>query len=286
MNHHANQLSIILQENENIIIPGIYDPLSAKLAETNGFPAAWVSGFCVSTSLFVPDENHLTIDRYVQRIGEIRKISKIPLIVDCDEGYGSLENACDLVSRLNDIGIEACCLEDNVFPKINSFKETDNRSNLLEDEERFTEKIYAIKKKNPSMLLVARTESLIVGEELPEAVRRARLYQSGGADLLVIHSKSKDINDFIRITEAWADSSSLVVIPTVARDIHLDDLASLGYKIIILANQLLRSTITNMYQVYSKMRNDKRINELNKEIVSMDFIFKLIDSHYNTGVNV
>lgn len=281
-----NPLKSILKANDHISIPGVYDALSAKLAELNGFPAAWVSGFCVSTSFFIPDENYLTIDQYVRRVWEIRKISKIPLIVDCDEGYGGIENSRELTRRLSDVGAEAFCLEDNAYPKINSFKNSANRKAPLENADLFANKIAAVKADNPSSLVIARTESLIAGEDLENAVKRAALYQSAGADLLVIHSKSRVISDFEKIARHWGQPSSLVVIPTLAASVRIEDLAALGFKVIILANQLLRGVISSMYDSYNKFKKNPAIDELGNSVVTMDFIFSLIDKHSDIHENV
>jgi phosphoenolpyruvate phosphomutase len=286
MESGINRLKYILEKELTLIVPGIYDPLSAKLAEINGFNAVWVSGFCVSTSLFVPDENYMTIEQYSHRISDIRKITSIPLIVDCDEGYGNITNTFRLFDILSNIGVEACCIEDNLFPKTNSFKDAGSRTNRIEDEEKFAEKIYAIKRRFPELLIIARTESLIVGESHSKAIQRASAYKMAGADLLLIHSRSKKIQEFEAIVKSWHSPESLVVVPTAAQDICLQDLIELRFKIVILANQLLRNNINTMNSIYNKIRNNAGINDLNKDAVSMEFIFNLIDTHFTISENV
>lgn len=281
-----NKLSLILKKNKSISIPGIYDPLTAKLAELHGFQAAWVSGFCVSTSLFIPDENYMQINQYATRIADIKKASSIPLIVDCDEGYGNLDNTFELFEKLVNIGVEACCIEDNVFPKMNSFKLKPLRHGLLQVKEVFAEKLYLLRKKFPHLFLIARTESLIVGESIEKAIERAKLYKESGADLLVIHSRSKTVEDFSIIAREWGFPQDLVVIPTMGQDVCYEDLSLLGYKVIIFANQLLRNAICNMNILFNKMRCDTSITELNTNSVSMEYIFNLIDGHYKNIQNV
>ncbi|GGA93302.1 isocitrate lyase/PEP mutase family protein [Puia dinghuensis] len=280
MEASTNTLLHALATDKQITIPGIFDPLSAKIAEIMGFPAAWVSGFCVSTSFFMPDENYMTVDQYINRLSEIRRIATIPLIVDCDEGYGDMINTLYLLQNLAKLDIQAICIEDNAFPKINSFKEPNGTRHALESVESFCHKLYNIKRNFPELILIARTESMIVGEPLESAIIRGKAYKSAGADFLVIHSKNKRLSEFKLIVDAWEDPDSLVVIPTLAEDLSFMDLKQIGFRIIILANQVLRSGIHAMCSAYGKIKADAGINELNKDTVPMKFIFDLIDNHY------
>ena len=72
-----------------MIAIGAYDALTARLVAAAGFDAVWLSGFCVSCSMGLPDNSVLTSDELVSRAQSIRATTDLPLIVDCDEGYGS-----------------------------------------------------------------------------------------------------------------------------------------------------------------------------------------------------
>ena len=267
--------------NDINIVLGVYDPLSAKLAELRGFKCLWVSGFCVSTSLFIPDENVITVEKYAEKVAEIKRVCNVPLIVDCDEGYGSIENSLDLFERLSQLGVEACCIEDNIFPKTNSFKEDKDGSKAIVDPHEFAEKISILKKAFPQMVIIARTEALIIGNTMEDALYRARLYKKAGAELIVIHSRSRTTEDFSNIARQWGDPQTLVVIPTLAEEVSAMDLNNIGYKAVIYANQLLRANIYQMKSFLNKLSTEINIGELKDSLVSMDYIFNLIDANTN-----
>lgn len=274
--------SIISQEHNTIVVPGVFDAISAKLAELNFFKMAWVSGFSVSSSLFMPDNNSLSIDKYIDRIYEIRDVSNIPLIIDCDEGFGDMEQTVNLFTRLNKLKVECCCIEDNVYPKINSFKESLTVTRELKSTEHFSRNISILKREFPEIYLIARTESLIAGEDLESAVERAHSYRSAGADLIVIHSKSRTYTEFQEIVKAYGDANTLVIIPTFAENMLASDFNELGIKIVIYANQILRRYILTINNTLQLLSNNVNIDDLNKTAVSMNYIFNLIDNPKRT----
>ncbi len=268
----------ILNASDFIIAPGVYDALSAKLTENAGFTVAWVSGFSVCTSLFLPDNNSLTIDQYISRIAEIRRASGIHLIVDCDEGFGDISKTMKLFDMLSDLNVECCCIEDNVYPKSNSFDDTKLNSKKIKDMPVFANTISTLKKSFPEIMLVARTEALIAGEKLDSAVERARAYRSAGADLAVIHSGSKTYAEFEQIANRFGDPASLAVIPTLAQNMSAADFRNIGYKIAIYANQILRNNISTTNKVLGLLRDQVDISALNANSVTMDYIFRMIES--------
>ncbi|WGQ10941.1 isocitrate lyase/PEP mutase family protein [Pedobacter gandavensis] len=270
-----NLKKILQESNDSIIAPGIYDALTAKLAEKKAFKLLWVSGFSVSASLFLPDNNSISIEKYIERISEIKKAINIPIIVDCDEGFGTIEQSIKLFTACQNINVECCCIEDNIFPKINSFLQENKQQKKILDKKSFSKKLRILKDLFPEIILIARTESLIAGESLQEAIDRARLYKKNGADLIVIHSKSKDLVDFDVISKAYGKPEELVVIPTLAYNLSPSDFKKLGFKIIIYANQVIRSNIATTNTILNLINDEENINKLNDIGISMDYIFNL-----------
>ncbi len=281
-----NKLSTILADTESsILAPGIYDALSAKLAEIYGFKVAWVSGFSVCTSLFLEDNNSLSYKKYIERISEIREVSNIPLIVDCDEGFGDIDKTILLFKHLNELKIECCCIEDNVYPKLNSFNETKSHNRAIKNIEYFSKNISVLKNSFPDTILIARTESLIIGEDLDMAIKRAYAYRKAGADLVVIHSKSKTYKEFELIAKKYNEPKTLVVIPTLAENLSAKDFNQMGYKIIIYANQILRNSINNINEILQLMSESASSKSINNNSVSMEYIFKLIEKYPKHNIN-
>ena len=108
----------ILDERGALVFPGVFDTLSAKIAERAGFPLAFVSGYAVSaTFIGQPDLGLLTQTEIVERARQICGAVDIPILVDADTGYGNALNVVRTVRALVDAGAAGCFLEDQVWPK-------------------------------------------------------------------------------------------------------------------------------------------------------------------------
>ena len=108
----------ILDERGGLVFPGVYDTLSAKIAERAGFPLAFVSGYAVAATLIgEPDLGLLTQTEIVERARRICGAVRIPILVDADTGYGNALNAVRTVRELMDAGAAGCFLEDQAWPK-------------------------------------------------------------------------------------------------------------------------------------------------------------------------
>ena len=83
----------------------------------------WASGLEISASYGIPDANILTMSEYLERAIEMNEATSLPVIADCDTGYGNVNNVIHLVEKYEKAGIAAVCIEDKIFPKVNSFVE-------------------------------------------------------------------------------------------------------------------------------------------------------------------
>ena len=100
---------------------GAHDALSAKLAEEAGFDAIWASGFGISAVQAVPDANILTMTETLDAVRRMCDAVTIPVVADCDNGYGNAINVMRTASEFERAGAAGICIEDNVFPKRCSF---------------------------------------------------------------------------------------------------------------------------------------------------------------------
>jgi 2-methylisocitrate lyase-like PEP mutase family enzyme len=104
-----------------IRIVGAHDGLGAKLIEESGFDGVWASGLEISASYGVPDANILTMTQYLERACEMNDACALPVVADCDTGYGNSNNAMHMVRKYEAAGIAAVCIEDKQFPKVISY---------------------------------------------------------------------------------------------------------------------------------------------------------------------
>ncbi len=142
----------------------------------------------------------------------------IPVIADCDTGFGNSNNVINMVKRFEAAGVAAVSIEDKLFPKVNSF--IPGRQELASIAE-FVGKIMAAKnaQRGPEFMVIARVEALIAGWGLEEAIKRADAYWKAGADAILIHSKSKTSEEIFQFIGRWENRCPLVVVPTTYFDV-------------------------------------------------------------------
>ena len=263
-------------ESKSIIkVGGAFDAMSAKLVEFHGFDAIWAGSFAISATHAVPDASILTMTEFFDAASNMAEACKIPVIADCDTGYGGPSNVSYLVKKYENAGIAAICIEDKVFPKQNSLLE--NGQNNLISEKDFVAKIIAGKeaKQDKNFMVIARIEALISGAGMDEALKRATAYENAGADAILIHSKQKTPDEIFEFTDSWKGSSPIIVIPTTYDSVSIDELILHEIKAVIYANQTLRAAHSSMSKILKQMINSNRLTDVKEKISSMEDIFEL-----------
>jgi phosphoenolpyruvate phosphomutase len=263
-------------ESKSIIkVGGAFDAMSAKLVEFHGFDAIWAGSFAISATHAVPDASILTMTEFFDVASNMAEACKIPIIADCDTGYGGPSNVSHLVKKYENAGIAAICIEDKVFPKQNSLLE--NGQNNLISEKDFVTKIIAGReaKQDKNFMIIARIEALISDAGMNEALKRATAYENAGADAILIHSKQKTPDEIFEFTDSWKGSSPIIVIPTTYDSVSIDELISHKIKAVIYANQTLRAAHSSISRILKQMINSKRLSDVEEKISSMEDIFEL-----------
>ena len=267
-------------ESKSILkVGGAFDALSAKLVEINGFDAIWAGSFAISATHALPDASILTMTEFLNAATNMEASCNIPIIADCDTGFGGPSNVNHMIKKYEKSGIAAVCIEDKTFPKQNSFLE-DSKQELLPEKE-FVAKIIAAKEaqENPNFMLIARTEALISGMGMKEAIKRANAYEKAGADAILIHSKQNSPEEVFEFSESWGGTLPLVVVPTSFPTVKIDELISHKIKMIIYANQTLRATHAIISKVLGQLKNSTSINDISVDMTSMQEIFQLQETY-------
>ena len=260
-------------------VGGAFDALSAKLVEINAFDAIWAGSFAISATHALPDASILTMTEFLNAATNMEASCNIPIIADCDTGFGGPSNVNHMIKKYEKSGIAAVCIEDKTFPKQNSFLE-DGKQELLPEKE-FVAKIIAAKEaqENPNFMLIARTEALISGMGMKEAIKRANAYEKAGADAILIHSKQNSPEEVFEFSESWGGTLPLVVVPTSFPTVKIDELISHKIKMIIYANQTLRATHAIISKVLGQLKNSTSINDISVDMTSMQEIFQLQETY-------
>ena len=267
-------------ESKSILkVGGAFDAMSAKLVEINGFDAIWAGSFAISATHALPDASILTMTEFLYSASNMEAACNIPIIADCDTGFGGPSNVSHMVKKYEKSGIAAICIEDKTFPKKNSFLENSKQELLSEKE--FVAKIIAAKeaKENPNFMLIARTEALISGMGIKEAIKRANAYEKAGADAILIHSKQNTPDEIFEFSESLGGTLPLVVVPTSYPTVRLDELISHRIKMIIYANQTLRVTHAIISKLLKQLKNSASISDISEDMSSMKEIFQLQETY-------
>ena len=267
-------------ESKSILkVGGAFDAMSAKLVEFYGFDAVWAGSFAISAIHNVPDASILTMTEFFTAASNMAHTCKIPIIADCDTGYGDATNVRYMVKKYENAGIAGICIEDKTFPKQNSLLEGGN--NQLLSEKDFAAKILAANeaKQNKAFTIIARIEALISGIGIEQALKRAYAYEKAGADLILIHSKKITPEEIFEFSDSWKGNIPLVVIPTTYYSVNVDELIEHKIKMVIYANQTLRAAHFALSKLLKQMKNANNMSQLQNQMSSMDDIFKLQEMH-------
>ena len=244
----------ILDQVGTLAFAGVFDTLSAKLAQQVGFPMAFVSGYSVAaTAIGEPDMGLLTQTEIIDRARRICMSVAIPIIVDADTGYGNPLNVYRTVQELIAAGAAGCFLEDQLWPK----KCGHMKGKRVIEREEYVQKIHAAveARGDRDFFIVARTDALaVIG--MDEAVERILAAREAGADASFIEAPST--------VEQLAEIGRRVPKPMVANMIEggktpvlpREQLAAMGFQLILYPLAGLFAAAKAIRTVYEQVYRD------------------------------
>ncbi len=236
-------LKKMIEQGSTIVAPGAFDGISAKLIEKYGFSAIYVTGGGLARSAGYPDLGLLDFSEVNNRLEKIVDVTNLPVIADADTGFGNEVNVYRTVRSFERLGIAACHIEDQSFPK--RCGHLKNKS-LVSIEEMVT-KIKVAKQAltDPDFTLIIRTDAIAV-EGFKNMFKRAEAYMAAGADMLFIEapesiSQIEEIAKQIKIPKLinMFHGGKTPVVP-IAR------LREMGYQLVIIPSDLQRAAIKAM----------------------------------------
>lgn len=271
----------ILNDNKLVKLIGAHDGFSAKLGEMAGFDAIWASGFEIASAHCVPDANILSMSEVLHAAEVINNATNIPVIADCDSGFGDINNVIHMIKLFESRHISGICIEDKLFPKMNSFIGESQALARIPD---FCAKISAAQdtKKTQDFMVIARVESLIAGQGIDDAVNRASAYVRAGADAILIHSKQDTPKEIFEFCRSFKAGIPIVVVPTTYYKITAQELSDAGINAVIYANHGIRSAYSAMKKSFASILENDSTVAIEQNIASMQSIFEL----QNMGAHV
>src|SRR4051812_41696577 len=225
---NAAMLRTLMSGSRIVALGGAHDALSARIVEECAFDGVWVSSLGISLAKrCLPDADLLTMTETLEEVRDIVSAVTIPVVADCNTGFGNVINVMRMVVEFEDAGAAGICMEDYVFPKRCSLYDDQTRELLPAAE--MAAKVRAAKasQRDPRFVVVARVEALIAGLGVDAALERAAAYADAGADALLIHAKSFPL--LRQCVASWRRPTPLVVVPTLFNDVSLTELERCGF---------------------------------------------------------
>ena len=271
----TTQLKNLLNSPQTEFILEAHNGLSARIVEEAGFKGIWGSGLALSAQHAVRDNNELSWTQVVEQLAFMTDVTRIPILLDGDTGYGDFNNMRRLVRKLGQIGVGGVCIEDKLFPKTNSFIQ--GEAQPLEDIQTFCGKIQAGKdsQTDDDFCIVARVEAFIAGWGLDEALKRAEAYHAAGADAILIHSKHSQPGQVLGFAKEWANRGPLVIVPTKYYATPTEVFEEAKISLVIWANHMIRTCISAMQKTAANIHAKRSLVECEGRIATVPEIFRL-----------
>jgi 2-methylisocitrate lyase-like PEP mutase family enzyme len=249
------------------IVPGAYDPLTARLAQVTGFETVYITGGGVSRSQGYPDLGLLTMSENVQILARVVDVVDIPVIADMDTGYGNAINVVRAMREYERAGIAGFHIEDQIFPKKCGHYEGKAVVNITE----MVGKIKALvdTRRDADMVIIARSDARAI-EGLEAAIDRVNAYIEAGAD--------------VGFVEAPQSIEELAAVPSQLRGPALvnifeggktpalpaKQLEAMGYKLGIYPSQSHRAAILAVQEVLRVLKRDGDTAAIEDRLVSFN----------------
>jgi len=250
----ASHLRARLAAPRPLLLPGVADALTARVAADVGFEAVYASGAGISNTLLgLPDVGLASVTEIVDQVRRICDVVEVPVVADMDTGHGNAVNAIRAVRLFERAGAAAVQIEDQVFPKrcghfagkeVISLEEMCAKLRAVLDE-----------RLDPDTIVIARTDALAV-EGADAAVERADAYAEAGADLVFVEAPPS--------RELLAALPGRVSAPLVVNMVEggvtplagLDELGEMGYRVVLYANTALRAGLRATAEALAALRRD------------------------------
>lgn len=264
-----NALSGLIIENTKVSVDG----------RSREFDGMWGSSLTDSTAKGKPDIEAVDVSSRMSTLNEVLEVTTKPIIYDGDTG-GKTEHFVFTVKTLERLGVSAVIIEDKTGLKKNSLFGTEVEQ-TQDSIEAFSEKIQAGKRAQATeeFMIIARIESLILGNGVDHAFERACAFLEAGADGIMIHSRDKspdEVFEFCKRYNQLPNRKTLVAVPSSYNTVYERELEKNGVNIVIYANQLLRSAYPAMVNTAKSILQNERSCEVDDQMMPIKEILELI----------
>ncbi|TFF35831.1 oxaloacetate decarboxylase [Pseudomonas sp. RIT623] len=264
-----------VEARQGLLVAGVFNALSARIASDVGFQALYLSGAGVTNmSLGLPDLGFVGLDEMAAHAARVRDSVALPLIVDADTGFGNALNVRHAVRVLERSGADAIQFEDQVLPK--KCGHFDDKAVISCEEMVGKLKAAVYAREDPNLMIIARTDAGAV-EGMTCAVERAHRYAQAGADILFIEATER-LEDVHRLPGLFRTPSLInIVIGGKTPVLGRAELATLGYGMVLYANAGLQGAVLGLQRALTGLFEQGRLDEDPALVVSFAERQRLLD---------
>ena len=258
----TTQLRELLKKPGILVTPGAYDAISARIIEDAGFEAVAITGGGVSRSKCISDSGILTMTEVLDQTRTIVDAVSVPVIADCDTGYGNAINLMRTVREFERAGVAAFFFEDQETPK----KCGKYAGISLISEEEMVKKIQAgvDARTDPDLIIIARVMAGPIAG-MKELIKRGNAYAKAGADIIKVRGfksvqeleeVARSIDCTLAITWPEIQGESFEDLRPIPGLNNADDLGKMGYKMVSFPSDMMRAAMRAMMEAAAVLRKE------------------------------
>jgi phosphoenolpyruvate mutase len=283
------QLKISLQKNSLVRILEAHSGLTGLIVERSKarrgdqiveFDGIWFSSFTNATIKGLPDNERFNFAARLQSLDDLLAVTSKPIIYDADSG-GTTNHFCAMVRALEVKGVSALIVHDRAGAACNSLSDNAAIQGQM-SVDAFCAKLGAAlaSRMSNDFMVIARIESLIRGAGIQDAIARAHAYVDAGAEGILVHSRSNNPDEVLECCRRFSRENPnvpLVVVPSTYSGVSEDELAEAGVRMVIYANQLLRSAYPAMASTANRILEAGRALEADSHCLSIGDTLRLLE---------
>ena len=252
----------ILSGNECVSPASVFDPLSARVAESVGYELGMLAGSVASnTTLGAPDLIVLTLTEFADQIRRIQRASGLTLLVDADHGYGNALNVMRTVEECEHAGVSGMSIEDTALPT--RFGNTGGEELTSIEEGAGKMKAALAARRDPALVIAGRTSALRA-EGMEGAIARAKAYGAVGVDAIFLVGvealeQVKAVHDAVKIP---------IIVGSAPASIKREDFAAAGARVLLQGHQPVAAAAKALRDVYEHLFKGGAPAELKSRVAS------------------
>ena len=273
MNHteQRKRLRTILAGSKCLSPASVYDPLSARAAESVGYELGMLAGSVASNStLGAPDLIVLTLTEFADQVRRIMRASTLSLVVDADHGYGNALNVMRTVQELEHSGVSALSIEDTSLPT--PFGQAEGKESLISIEEGKGKMRAALAaRSDPSLVIAGRTSAIKI-EGIESAVARAKAY----AEIVVDAIFLVGLETLDQLQAVQSAVNLPIIVGSAPASLKREDLAARGARVLLQGHQPIAAAVKALRECYAHLFSGGAPADLKSKVASADEMERLV----------